>query len=334
MNFMDFISGFYTALSLSSGMFFLTSRKLRAPFREAFGWLSVYSAIENLLLFIITNSRIFDEVTRESVGLCLDITCIPVITLLIATIVDQDMKTTPFKKRWLRVALLEIPIIVCMCICAFTSVEWKELLITVVLLLNVVGVFSYALYQLVRYEKQLPDDDKGKRASVKWMWTLFALLAIEIVLYLSVGTYISANIYFVVLIIFTCVATYFIDKQSPIDTRKMYAIRNENENGNENGSESGTAQQGLSRNDMRDRASQFMAKHPHFVDRMAERAKQKITVRDMFLCIMIVEGRTVNEIAEILAISPTSVDVARYRLRSKLDLNRGENLAKVLKSFM
>lgn len=334
MNFMDFISGFYTALSLSSGLFFLTSRKLRAPFREAFGWLSIYCAIENLLFFIISNIRISDPVTSQLVGLCLDMTTIPIIMLVITTIADQDMRTTPFRKRWLRVALLEIPILVCLCVSVFTQFEWRRLFAVVVLLFNVVSIFSYSFYKLVVYEKRLPADVKGKRASVKWMWNLVALLAIEIVLYLSVGTYISANIYFVVLILFTCVATYFIDKQSPIDTRKMYAIRNENENGNENGSENGTAQQGLSRNDMRDRASQFMAKHPHFADRMAERAKQKITVRDMFLCIMIVEGRTVSEIAEILAISPTSVDVARYRLRSKLDLNRGENLAKVLKSFM
>ncbi|MBQ0023919.1 MAG: hypothetical protein KBT29_11870 [Prevotellaceae bacterium] len=333
MNLLNFLSGFYTALSLASGIFFLSSRKLRAPFREAFGWMSVYSAVENLLCFIIGNIGISHQITRETICLCLDVTCIPLIFLVIATIVDQDMKRTPFRKRWMRVAIVEIPIILCMGVCAFTQLEWKEQLAEIVLFFYAIGMLSYAFYKLVVYEKNLPDNIKGKRASVKWTWILIALLVIEFVLYCVTGTYISSLTYYVVLIAFTCVATYFINKQSPIDTRQMFSVDSEDKEV-QNAADIDFEQSGVSRKEMEEKAKLFMANHPKFKEGVAARAKQKLTVRDIFLCIMISEGKRVNEIAETLAISPASVEVARYRLRSKLNLNRGENLSTVIKSYL
>lgn len=334
MNYTDFLSGFYTALSFSSGIFFLTSRKLRAPFREAFGWLSVYSAIENLVCFIISSSGIGDLTTRELVSICLDTTTIPIITLLAATIVDQDMKTTPFSKRWMRVAMFEIPIIVSLGICAFSQYEWRELLAHLVLISNVVGVFTYSAYNLINYERRLPNDAKGRRASVKWMWNLVAMLAIEGVLYFGVEFYINISTYYLVLIAITCIATYFINKQSPIDTRQMFSADITQDAGHVSNTDNISTQHYLSRSEMRDRVKKFIDEHPKFEDGLAERAKQKLTTRDLFLCVMIIENKRIAEISELLSISPSSVEVARYRLRAKLSLNKGENLAKVLKSFL
>lgn len=332
MNYIDFLSGFYCALSLCCGMFFLTSRKRRAPFREAFGWLSIYCAIENLIFYIIYNIEIGNQTTRDTVCACADISAIPLIAMVAGTIVDQDMKTTPFRKRWMHVALFEIPIVVCMGICAFAQYEWRGLMVQVLMGINVVWVFSYSTYYLVTYERRLPDTPAGREASIKWLWYLIVLMAVEAVLYFAVGLYITNVTYYLVLCAVTFIATYFINKQSPIDTRQMFEAAITQDNGDNDDNDSGSESPSLSRKDMEVKVKQFMAEHPKFSDQIAERAVQKLTVRDMFLCIMIIEGHRAPDIAKTLAISSTSVEVARYRLRSKLNINKGENLAKALKA--
>lgn len=333
MNCIDFVSGFYTALAFSCGIFFLTSRKRRAPFREAFGWMTMYGAVENLFFYIIRNSGWGDEVTRELVCVCADMTSMPLMGLVSMTIVDQDMVTRPFKERWKRIAIIEIPLVVCMGICALTQYEWRMPMVVVVLFSNIIGVIGYSTYNLVRYEKRLPDDIKGRRASIKWMWYLVALMVLLGIMYVAVGNYITDVTYYIALCACTFIAAYFINKQSPIDTRQMLeAAITQEDAADDNSTE--PESHSLTRKDMEVKVKHYMAEHPKFGDRLAERAVQKLTVRDMFLCIMIIEGKRVGEIAETLAISATSVEVARYRLRSKLNLNKGENLAKALKASL
>lgn len=332
MNYIDFISGFYSALSLCCGVFFLHSRKRRAPFREAFGWLSIYCALENFVIYTIFNSEISDITTRNTVSACADISAVPLIAMVVATIVNQNMRTLPFRKRWMWVALLEVPIVVCIGICAFTQYEWREVMAMVLMGINVSGVFIYSTYNLVTYERRLPDTAAGRDASVKWLWYLVALMGIEAVLYFAVGIYVTNLIYYVVLCAVTIVATYFINKQSPIDTRHMFEAAIMQSKGDSDTKDEEPESPGLSRKEMEVKVRKFMAAHPTFGEQIAERAVQKLTVRDVYLCIMIIEGWRAGDIADKLAISYSSVEVARYRLRTKLNLNKGENLAKALKA--
>lgn len=334
MHYIDFLSGFYSALCLSIGVFFLMSRKRRAPFREAYGWMSLYCSIENIMFYVLNNSISTDFLTQKTVCACADMTTVPFISFVIVTIVNQDMKTTPFSKRWRHIVILEIPIIVCMGICAFSNVHFKELLAGVMTLIYIATLLIYSAYSLHKYEKRLPNDTKGKEASIKWSWYLVGLLAIEAVLYLCIGTYITDISYYVVLCAVMCIATNYINKQSPIDTRQLFsaAITTEEESNSSNEIDNKSASP--SRKDMKAIAKEFVEAHPKFSERVAERATQKLTVRDIFLCIMIIEGKRVSEISETLGISPSSVEVARYRLRTKLSLNKGENLAKVLKDCL
>lgn len=334
MVYLSFISGFYSALSFASGVFFLASRKRRAPFREAFGWLSLYCAIENLFYFLIGNSEISNITVRESICICADLTTLPLITFVLATIVNQDMKTTPFITRGLRVAILEIPVVVCLGICILTQFEWKKLLTEAMMVIYIVGVILYCTYNLIIYQKRLSNHPKSKEASAKWMWNLVALILIEAVLYFAVGAYINQVTYYIVLCTATSFATYYINKQSPIDTRQLFdnSITQDNDDNDTPVSEPDSPF--LSKKDMELKVKQFIAENPHFEKQLAERAVQKITLRDMYLCIMIIEGKHAHEISDILAISETSVEVARYRLRTKLNLNKGENLAKALKACL
>lgn len=330
----DFMSGFYSALCFSSGIYFLTSRKRRAPFREAFGWLSLYCAVENLFYYAITNSGISNQMTKDTICACCDATIIPVLFLVMKTIVDQDMKTTPFTTRWLRVAKMEIPILICMAFCAFTRYEWRILVVGGLMSACIIALMSYSFIRFLRYEKQLSKLNSRTNASVKWVWYLVGLMLIEGVLYFAVGTYITYATYYFILCVIMCVATYFINKQSPIDTRILFKEVSPQDEEDTEEQLSETDSSYLTRKDMEMKVKHFMAQNPQFGKLIAERSVQKLTIRDLFLCILIIEGKRAGEIAETLAISQTSVEVARYRLRTKLNLNKGENLGKALKACL
>lgn len=58
-----------------------------------------------------------------------------------------------------------------------------------------------------------------------------------------------------------------------------------------------------------------------------------LTANDLKLCSMLKIGLSSKEMASLLSISSSSVDVARSRLRKKLDINKDEDLSKILNSI-
>jgi len=58
-----------------------------------------------------------------------------------------------------------------------------------------------------------------------------------------------------------------------------------------------------------------------------------LTVSDKKLCAYLKMGLSSKDIAPLLNMSFRSVEMSRYRLRKKLDLNREENLTEFLQNF-
>ncbi|MFW5544667.1 MAG: helix-turn-helix transcriptional regulator, partial [Prevotella sp.] len=69
----------------------------------------------------------------------------------------------------------------------------------------------------------------------------------------------------------------------------------------------------------------FDAVHPGFFVKLKEMC-QDLTENDLRLCAYISIGLRAKEIAEMLNVTPDSVNTNRYRLRKKLRLGRGESL--------
>lgn len=67
----------------------------------------------------------------------------------------------------------------------------------------------------------------------------------------------------------------------------------------------------------------FLTEFPHFAQNLRSLTATKLTNRDIFLSALIAEGRHTQFIARTLSISETSVEVARHRLRTKLNLEKG-----------
>ncbi|MFM8449201.1 MAG: helix-turn-helix transcriptional regulator, partial [Haliscomenobacter sp.] len=72
--------------------------------------------------------------------------------------------------------------------------------------------------------------------------------------------------------------------------------------------------------------------HAHFLRRLKERFPQ-ITPKDQKLCAYLRLNLSSKEIAPLLGISVRSVEVSRYRLRRKLDLESEDNLTEFLLQF-
>ena len=69
----------------------------------------------------------------------------------------------------------------------------------------------------------------------------------------------------------------------------------------------------------------FDAVHPNFFVRLKEIC-QELTENDLRLCAYICIGIRPKQIAEMLSVSPDSVNSNRYRLRKKFGLQRNESL--------
>ncbi|MEO1515512.1 MAG: hypothetical protein AAFV95_10875 [Bacteroidota bacterium] len=72
--------------------------------------------------------------------------------------------------------------------------------------------------------------------------------------------------------------------------------------------------------------------HGNFLNRLQEQFSE-LTPNEQKLCVFLRLNLNTKEIANLMSISPRGVEVARYRLRKKLDLNKGQNLSKFILEY-
>lgn len=77
----------------------------------------------------------------------------------------------------------------------------------------------------------------------------------------------------------------------------------------------------------------FDGLHPKFMSRLRARVPG-ISRREELLCMLIILGKDSRQIEDILCIAHSSVNMARYRLRQKLQLSRNESLETFLRSVL
>ena len=69
----------------------------------------------------------------------------------------------------------------------------------------------------------------------------------------------------------------------------------------------------------------FDSVHPDFFVKLKQRSSE-LTENDLRLCAYIRIGMRAKQIAEMLSVSPDSINTNRYRLRKKLALDKGQSL--------
>lgn len=63
-------------------------------------------------------------------------------------------------------------------------------------------------------------------------------------------------------------------------------------------------------------------------------AQNKLTRRDIYLCMLIVDGCNIDALSKNLSIGTKSVEVSRNRLRAKLGLTTEQSLKKFLQDLL
>ena len=72
--------------------------------------------------------------------------------------------------------------------------------------------------------------------------------------------------------------------------------------------------------------------HENYLKRLVEQFPQ-LNINDQRLCAYLKMGLSSKEIAPLLNMSYRSVEMSRYRLRKKMELNRDVNLTEFLQHF-
>ena len=79
-------------------------------------------------------------------------------------------------------------------------------------------------------------------------------------------------------------------------------------------------------------ARNFDVVHENYLKRLVEQFPQ-LNINDQRLCAYLKMGLSSKEIAPLLNMSYRSVEMSRYRLRKKMELNRDVNLTEFLQHF-
>lgn len=322
------------------GFFFLRTKRENMPFREAFGWTMVMCAVVVLLDYFIVMNEVETISSITAVGMSVDLLAAPFYIMEFYSIVNQDVELVPWKDRWLRLLILEIPIVGLLVASMAGAGRWSLLAVVVLFLVYAVATFVYIYVNVRRYEKLL-DKYSGfhrgsgvdrffhlKNDSTKWVWYIVILMLVQNVSYAAFDN-IPFVVYTVVSIIVMMLHAYFINKQAPVNTTVLYQMTEEQEQVLED--LKGVTQELRTQLDMDTMIKAFKVEHPTFEADLRALTDNKLTKRDVYLSMLISEGKRIGEIAECLSISPSSVEVARHRLRGKLNLEKGANLNAVLK---
>lgn len=320
------LSSLYAILAL----FFLRTRRRNAPYREAFGWIMLVSYLIVITEFIIAHNSVGFIGTPLY---CLDTLVLPLYLLEIDCIVDQDVKATPWRKRWLSLLWFYIPLLMILGIALLCNKETMQWIIVGIFACFSLIQLTYMTIKLRKFHRLLPQDKSSDR-SAKWLWKIIPLYIITYIIYLLSDYFASYAFFYIPFMCAHIVHAIMIDKMTASDTTQMYASELEEEQREALDTFKDITEKLKTRVELESRIKAFEMENPGFSAKLRACTETKLTKRDIYLCILICEGKKTGEIAECLAISTTSVEVARHRLRTKLNMDKGSSLSALLTNLL
>lgn len=326
-----FFSGISLGICLMIAYFALRTGRKEYPFRTAFGLAMLMYAGVYLIEYAMV--CLFGINTQENPALytCIDTSVIPFFILEVWCIKNQDMDHTPWNKRLLLPFLMLLPLmgvsILSLRTDRFDLLTWG----TGLFFLYSLVWLAYLLYANYHYSKMLKKERTGKNKDMTWLLYIFAIRLFQCLLYMLSTRLVWLVVFELFTIASNLLHAYFIRKQSPVNTRSLRELSAEDRQIISELEE--VTQELRHKDDIGNRIKAFELQHPGFTNRLRALTEAKLTQRDIFLSILIYEGHKNPEIAELLAISTSSVEVARYRLRTKLNLDKGVNLGNLLKGL-
>lgn len=311
---------------------FLTSREKQKPYREAFGWLALIGVMELIADYIMEYHLGMGD--DEPLYIAKDMLSLPFFVMEGTALLYQDVELLPWRRRWMHLLLQETPFVVLLGILVVTGEEWVYYAMSV----YGIGYISYMYFiffaRLYNYNKEI--HKLGKETSLTWIYIVFSLNLLQWILYSVVATLgfaLRYDLYVIITVTAWLFHAYYLNKQTRIDFErtlgeKVIAPMEVHDMRSTEGIRSNEEKRRrlLQKKSANDTLDLFLLDYPRFRQNLERHALAKITRKDLTLATLICEGRKTSEIAEVLCIGAKSVEVARCRLRSKLQVAKGEQL--------
>lgn len=346
----NFLVGACFSLYLCFFVVAYVNRSEKAPFREAFAWFGLVSALQCLFELV---AHLFPELivhNQMQISFFVDALGLPFFFLVIECICKQDLEVLPWRTRWLHLLLSEVPLFVIFAIALLTD-GFSYVIILSVWLTVYLLVFTVRMVKSLReYNYLLSYATDGNYPSKNWtMWVLgigITVIVLYSVLYPYFSDLIVENVYLVCNMLLNSVNAYFVWKQRPENAMELANIKTvlqeerdmikgkieEMEKQMEVLTEKESKMEALS-SEMEQNAEKLKRKasikeymdtmrlqYPMFERNMNSLVEGRLTNHDLLLCMLILEGRKVSYIAKMTGVNVKSVEMGRSRLRKKFNL--------------
>lgn len=335
MNEIYFYLGITEGVYITQAIYFLSTQQQNRPYRLAYGIETAYVAIT---MFIdIALAIYFNTFLPTNLMIGIDFIQFPLFAMEVECLTNQDITSLPWSKRAERTGVISMPIIAYVIYCIISGVETISLGSKVFLTLYPIAVFTYLSYRLYSYQRMLKLSKNTKLQDVKWTWCILATLCVEFILYITYTELPIPALYYTLTTGLLLIHGYFIRRQMPADTTQMREeyltkikekVLKEQEKVLEELKD--VTETMKKKKDMETAILEYKVRHPMFETKLKSLTSSRITQRDIYISILVCEGMRTPEMAERLGISPASVEVARHRLRNKLNLEKGTNLRALL----
>ncbi|MBQ0049999.1 MAG: hypothetical protein KBT12_07180 [Bacteroidales bacterium] len=327
------------------------TRSPRSPYRDAFGWVNFICALQ--IIFGISK-HIFPDcgLLRNDVLIAtVDATVIPFMLLEAEAIYRQSLKELTWRQRWTKLLLQEVPFLALIVTTICYDGQHSLILLCAYALPFTLYSFVRVHFRLKEYERIISYTSNQRNRSVKWVkWVITSNLLIIFTYsilfpFFREFHYLPLVIYFLLNIALTCTHAYFIYQQRPEKTREIRMIQSvitkEKKDIEEKLRQVSQLSEELEENakkikrkaDIKEYTDAFMLQHPHFCKRLDRVATHKLTKHDHLLCMLIYDNHKIPDIAHMVGVNSKSVEMARSRLRKKLELDSSTNLQRHITSI-
>lgn len=329
-----FYMGILAGMTFMQGMMTWNIRQKKKPYIIVFACLMFWEAAIVVTEGLLYNFGGWSLPVALSAGI--DYFVIPMFYVEVLCLAYQDMKIFSWRKRCLQGGIVAIPLVINLCILIATGKEVPTTESYIFGIAYTAVIFALVFYHLRNFHKLLQsmkDEKRKEEQGVTWVITIVLLTILQYVIYMIYDLLPDPIIYYAVSYLIIGLHGHYIRKQVPADIKKLKAMSEEIlEQRQEAIDDLKDATEGLRQKiDMDTAIKAFRVMHPSFDTRLRNLTETKLTQRDIMLCCLIYEGKRIPEIADHLGISPASVEVARHRLRNKLNLERGVNMNHILK---
>lgn len=332
-----FYIGIYVGMAF---MQFLRANRMRAknrPYMLAYALYMLTTSMILLAEFWLCTQFLVPFDSPVIVGM--DHLMFPLFYLEVLCLTNQDVNNLKWPSRWLQTFVAAVPVIGMLAYVVVAGISDGDELDDWVVWLYIIYIAGFTVacvYRLVKYDRLLRNAKVRERKEVKWVFIIMVLKFSQYLLYYLYDDLPSPVIYYALTYCIVLQHGYYVFRQMPANTRRLQELSERQHKEQQEALEDlKDATDGLKRRiDMDTALKAYRVTYPGFEARLHEKAVSRLTRRDLYLSALIAEGRKVPEIAEILAISPASVEVARHRLRHKLAMGKGENMNNLLRELV